>query len=66
MSPKIEDKSSSYEALEQRIAEKWRAEGRFRIHWCNDWDGMLIHAEMPEAECCTCEFDAGGAASIAT
>lgn len=23
-------------------------------HFCMDWDGMLIHKDDPEAECCTC------------
>jgi len=23
-------------------------------HRCPEWDGLVIHAEWPEAECCTC------------
>ena len=23
-------------------------------HFCFDWDGMLIHKDWPEADCCTC------------
>jgi hypothetical protein len=24
-------------------------------HFCWDWDGLLIHKDDPEAECCTCK-----------
>lgn len=24
-------------------------------HFCMDWDGLLIHEDDPEAECCTCQ-----------
>lgn len=30
----------------EEIAEGW--------HFCYDWDGLLIHKDDPEAECCTC------------
>lgn len=30
----------------EEVAEGW--------HFCVEWDGMLIHKDWPEAECCTC------------
>ena len=26
------------------------------LHYCYDWDGMLIDDSCPEFECCTCDF----------
>lgn len=31
---------------EQEVANGW--------HYCDDWDGMLIHRFHPEMEGCTC------------
>lgn len=28
--------------------------GRNDIHYCQDWDFMVIDATSPEYECCTC------------
>jgi hypothetical protein len=25
-------------------------------HFCLDWDGLLIHEDDRESECCTCPF----------
>lgn len=25
-------------------------------HFCWDWDGLLIHKDDPEAECCSCNL----------
>lgn len=33
-----------------------RLGGRF-LHFCYDWDGMLIDHTDPEFECCNCEFE---------
>ncbi len=25
-----------------------------KLHFCNDWDGMLIHDKLPEFDACLC------------
>ena len=33
---------------EEEIKEGW--------HFCEEWDGLLIHKSWKEAECCICRF----------
>lgn len=33
------------------LTEQERLEG---WHFCNEWDGMCVHPESPEAEACDC------------
>lgn len=39
------------EAGELELTPDERAEG---WHLCWDWDGMLVHPDTPEGQCCTC------------
>lgn len=34
---------------EEEIKEGW--------HFCQDWDGLLIHTSWKEYECCHCVFE---------
>jgi hypothetical protein len=35
------------ELTKEEIEDGW--------HFCCDWDGMLIHPELPEGDCCNCK-----------
>jgi hypothetical protein len=35
-------------------SEKLTPEERREWHFCWDWDGLLIHRDDPEFECCVC------------
>lgn len=43
-----------HRALEMGQGELTDTEKADGWHFCNDWDGMLIHPSDKEAECCTC------------
>lgn len=36
----------SLRLTKEEVAEGW--------HWCDDWDGLLIHPTMKEADACLC------------
>jgi hypothetical protein len=41
---------------ETHFYNKFRAEGKRLVHFCNDWDGLAIHSEMDEIAACCCDF----------
>ena len=41
-------------ALERGQAELTTEEKAEGWHFCNEWDGMLVHPDSPEAEACDC------------
>jgi hypothetical protein len=54
MSQKFEEKPSSYEIHENALAERWKSEGKQRVHFCPEWDYLPIHEESVEFEACLC------------
>ena len=56
MGPKIEEKPETYADRERALLQKWQNEGKSLVHYCEDWDGMLICAESQEILACTCDF----------
>lgn len=46
---------SPYEIREEALREKWSQEGQLHVHYCPEWDHMLICAASPEYEACVCE-----------
>lgn len=52
----IEDMSNDrWQALMQGIGDLTDEEIAEGWHYCWDWDGLLIHPDMPEAESCACK-----------
>lgn len=43
-----------YYDIERGAAELSQTEILDGWHFCDDWDGMLIHPKSPEGEACTC------------
>lgn len=39
--------------LKTRLTDE---EAKMGWHFCNEWDGLLIHKTWPEHECCVCTF----------
>lgn len=35
------------------ITDKAKSE-HLDLHFCYEWDGLLVYKEMKESECCTC------------
>lgn len=45
----------SYADREKALHKKWSQEGRLHVHYCPDWDFMLLHSETPEYQACCCD-----------
>ncbi len=39
-------KDEKLQLTEEEIKKGW--------HFCWDWDGLLVHPDSPEGECCRC------------
>lgn len=37
------------------LFEYYKKQGVKKLHYCPDWDYMVIHANSPEFQACTCE-----------
>ena len=42
------DGDESFMLTAQELADGW--------HWCDDWDGLLVHSDDREFEHCKCDF----------
>ena len=48
-------KAERYRHLERTGDALTSEEFREGWHYCLEWDGMLIHPDWPESDCCPCE-----------
>ena len=51
---KNQSENHDHEAV---LLQKYLNQGKPKAHLCPDWDFMAIHADTPEFECCTCEWE---------
>jgi hypothetical protein len=42
--------------LSLKLTPEDHATARGFLHFCDEWDGLLIDREDPEFECCLCTF----------
>lgn len=47
------------QCCKQAVKEEWKEIGHWKpfLHWCRDWDMLLIDKDDPEFENCNCVFD---------
>lgn len=44
--------------LNLKLTREDHEQARGFLHFCNEWDGLLIDRDDPEFECCSCSFSA--------
>lgn len=40
--------------IEESFFKKYISEDKKKVHYCREWDGLVIHEESPEFEACLC------------
>lgn len=54
-SQSLPENSSENFNHEELLAEKYRQQGKSKVHFCPDWDYMAVHSLSPEFQACTCD-----------
>lgn len=54
-SPKLPfGENLDHEAL---LFERYKQQGKNKLHYCPKWDGMVIHEDSTEFEACKCDLE---------